>query len=95
MPEGDLLGKPIKLEPFQKRFILDIYDNPSGTRRGYLSIARKNSKTATIACILLAHIAGPEAVLNSRIISGAMSKEQAAEVYNYASKMVSLSSELS
>lgn len=95
VPEGDLLGKPIKLEPFQKRFILDIYDNSSGTRRGYLSIARKNSKTATIACILLAHIAGPEAVLNSRIISGAMSKEQAAEVYNYASKMVSLSSELS
>lgn len=93
--EGDLLGKPIKLEPFQLRFILDCYDNPAGTRRGYLSIARKNAKTATIACILLAHIAGPEAVQNSRIVSGAMSKEQAAEVYNYASKMVQLSPDLS
>lgn len=93
--EGDLIGKPIKLEPFQRKFILAVYDNPAGTRRAYLSIARKNAKTATIACLLLAHIAGPEAVLNSRIISGAMSREQAAEVYNYASKMVQLSAELS
>jgi len=93
--EGDLIGKPIKLEPFQKKFILAVYDNPAGTRRGFLSIARKNAKTATIACLLLAHIAGPEAVLNSRIVSGAMSKEQAAEVYNYASKMVQLSPDLS
>lgn len=93
--EGDLIGQPIKLEPFQKKFILSVYDNPAGTRRGFLSIARKNAKTATIACLLLAHIAGPEAVLNSRIVSGAMSKEQAAEVYNYASKMVQLSPELS
>ena len=94
VPEGDLIGKPIVLEPFQREFILGIYDNPVGTRRGYLSIARKNAKTATIACILLAHIVGPEAVQNSRIISGAMSKEQAAEVYNYASKMIALSPEL-
>lgn len=93
--EGDLIGKPIKLEPFQRKFILECYDNQAGTRRGYLSIARKNAKTATIACILLAHIVGPEAVLNSRIVSGAMSKEQAAEVYNYASKMVQMSPELS
>ena len=93
--EGDLIGQPIKMEPFQRRFILDIYDNPAGTKRAYLSIARKNSKTATIACLLLAHICGPEAVLNSRIVSGAMSREQAAEVYNYASKMIQLSPELS
>lgn len=95
VPEGDLIGKPVVLDKFQKRFILAVYDNPTGTRRAYLSMARKNGKTATIACILLAHIAGPEAVQNSRIISGAMSREQAAEVYNYASKMVQLSPKLS
>jgi phage terminase large subunit-like protein len=92
--EGDLIGKPIKLEPFQRDFILSVYDNPRGTRRGFLSIARKNAKTATIACLLLAHIVGPEAVQNSRIISGAMSRDQAAEVYNYASKMIQLSADL-
>lgn len=93
--EGDLIGKPLKLEPFQRRFILAVYDNPVGTRRAFLSIARKNAKTATIACLVLAHVVGPEAVQNSRIVSGAMSRDQAAEVYNYASKMIGLSPELS
>jgi len=94
VPEGDLQGQPLRLEPFQRRFILDIYDNQAGTRRAYLSMARKNAKTATIACILLAHIAGPEAIQNSRIVSGAMSRDQAAEVFNYASKMIGQSPEL-
>jgi phage terminase large subunit-like protein len=70
-PEGDLIGKPIKLEPFQRRFILDIYDNPYKTHSAYLSIARKNGKTALIGAILLAHLCGPEAVENSQIVSGA------------------------
>lgn len=95
VPEGMLLGQKIKLEPFQRQFILDVYDNPHGTGMGILSMPRKNAKTATIACLLLAHIAGPEAVQNSRIVSGARSREQAGEVYNYASKMVQMSPELS
>lgn len=93
--EGMLVGQNIKLAPFQRKFILDVYDNPEGTSMGILSMPRKNSKTATIACLLLAHIAGPEAVPNSRIVSGARSREQAGEVYNYASKMVMMSPELS
>ena len=95
VPEGMLVGQKLKLAPFQRKFILEVYDNPHGTGMGILSMPRKNSKTATIACLLLAHIAGPEAVQNSRIISGARSREQAGEVYNYASKMVQMSPELS
>lgn len=94
VPEGGLIGRPVKLLEFQRRFILDIYDNPAGTSRAYLSMARKNGKTATIAMILLAHIVGPEAYQNSRIISGARTRKQAAEVYNYAAKMVMISDEL-
>jgi phage terminase large subunit-like protein len=94
VPEGNLLGKPVKLLGFQRRFILEIYDNPAGTSRAYLSMARKNGKTATIAMILLAHIVGPEAYQNSRIVSGARTRKQAAEVYNYAAKMVMISPEL-
>lgn len=90
-PSGTQVGKPLKLMPFQKRFILEIYDNPVGTRRAYLSVGRKNGKTALIACILLAHLVGPEAKRNAQIISGAMSREQAAIVYDLASKMVALS----
>ncbi len=95
VPEGMLVGQKIKLEKFQKDFIKAVYDNPHGTGMGILSMPRKNSKTATIACLLLAHIAGPEAVQNSRIVSGARSREQAGEVYNYASKMIQMSPELS
>ena len=95
VPEGDLVGQPVVLADFQRRFILDVYDNPHGTDTGILSIARKNAKTGTIAFILLAHLVGPEAVRNSRIISGAMSRDQAGEVYNLASKCVMLSEKLS
>ena len=95
VPEGKLVGQPIVLADFQKQFILDIYDNPQNTRRAILSIARKNGKTGLIAGIVLAHLVGSEAQLNSQIISGARSRDQAAQVFNYASKMVMLSPKLS
>jgi phage terminase large subunit-like protein len=94
VPEGVLVGKLIRLLPFQKKFILDLYDNPNGTSRAILCIARKNGKTALIACLLLAHIVGPEAKRNSQIISGAKSREQASLVFKLACKMIDLSPEL-
>jgi phage terminase large subunit-like protein len=94
-PEGMLVGQPMKLDDFQKKFIKDVYDNKSLTRRAYLSIARKNGKTGLIAGIMLAHLVGPEAKQNSQIVSGAQSREQAGQVFNYASKMVMLSIQLS
>ena len=95
VPEGALVGKLMKLEPFQRKFICDVYDNPHRTRRAYLSIARKNGKTGLIAGILLAHVAGPEARLNAQIVSGAQSRDQASLVFSLAAKMVQLSPELS
>jgi phage terminase large subunit-like protein len=95
VPEGKLVGKPMRLDPFQKRFILEVYDNPVGTTEGILSIGRKNGKTGLIAGIVLAHTAGPEARLNSQIVSGARSRDQAALVFNLAAKMVQLSPDLS
>ena len=91
IPEGDKVGQPVVLAEFQIVFILAIYDNPAVTDTAILSIARKNAKTGLIAFLMLAHLVGPEAVQNSRIVSGAMSREQAAEVYNLASKCVALS----
>lgn len=95
VPEGALVGQPIQLADFQRDFILDIYDNPHITHTAILAIARKNAKTATIACILLAHICGPEAVLNSQIVSGAMSRDQASLVYKLAVKIINLDPRLS
>lgn len=90
VPEGKLIGQPMKLDDFQKDFLLDVYDNPVGTSRAILSIARKNGKTGLIAGILLAHLVGPEAVQNSQIVSGAMSREQAALVFSLSVKMINL-----
>jgi len=94
VPEGDLLGQMIKLEPFQRAFILSVYDNPHGTKTAVLCIGRKNGKTALIVGLLLAHTLGPEAVENSQIVSGALSKDQAAIVFKLARKMIEGSPEL-
>lgn len=94
-PDGAHVGKPLVLAEFQKQFIRDIYDNPHGTRRAILSVSRKNGKSGLIAGLLLAHLVGPEAKQNAQIISGAMSRDQAALVFNLAAKMVQLSPKLS
>lgn len=94
VPEGKLMGQPMVLKAFQKKFLLEIYDNPAGTSRAYLSIARKNGKTALIAAIVLGHLVGPEAIENSQITSGARSRKQAALVYKLAEKMVNLNPDL-
>lgn len=95
VPEGVLVGKPVRLSVFQEVFILAVYDNPHGTNEAILSIGRKNAKTALAAFLLLAHIAGPEAQINSELMSGARSRDQAAKVFNYAAKVIRFSPELS
>lgn len=94
IPSGELVGKPMRLEAFQKRFITEVYDNPYGTRRAYLSVARKNGKTGLIAGIVLAHLVGPEARRNTQIVSGAQSRDQAGIVFDLAAKMVEMSEKL-
>lgn len=94
VPEGALVGQRMKLATFQRRFIRAVYDNPKGTRKAYLSIARKNGKTALIAALVLVHLVGPEAQQNSQIVSGAMSRDQAAIVFKLAAKMVALNPKL-
>jgi len=93
-PEGAHVGRPLVLADFQKQFIRDVYDNPAGTRRAVLSIARKNGKSGLIAGLLLAHLIGPEARQNSQIVSGAMSRDQAALVFALACKMIQQSPKL-
>ena len=42
--EGAHVGQSITLMKFQKQFILEVYDNPAGTSRAYLSVAPKASR---------------------------------------------------
>jgi phage terminase large subunit-like protein len=94
-PDGEHVGKPMVLAEFQKEFINAVYGNPAGTRRAILTVGRKNGKSGLIAGLLLAHLVGPEAKQNAGLCSGAMSRDQAALVFNLASKMVQLSPKLS
>ena len=94
IPEGAGVGAAMVLADFQRDFIRDVYDNPAGTRRAFLTIARKNGKSGLIAALLLAHLVGPEAKRNAQLVSGAMSRDQAALVFGLASKMVQLNPRL-
>ena len=94
VPEGKDVGQPLKLRTFQRKIIQRIYDNPQGTRRALVSMGRKNAKTTLAACLLLLHLAGPEAQANAQLNSAAQSRDQAALLFGLAAKMVRLSPDL-
>ena len=95
VPEGELAGKPLRLEPFQVYFILSVFDNPHLTRKAILSVGRRSGKTFTVAVILLAFLVGPEARLNTYIASAALNRDQAAITYRMMSLMLMASPRLS
>jgi phage terminase large subunit-like protein len=96
IPEGQHVGKPLKLQPWQKDWIGTVYDNEAGTRRAILSTGRKCGKTTLSAALLLAHLVGPPARSkpNSQLFSAAQSRDQAAIIFSLASKMVRLNPDL-
>src|SRR6185295_9102079 len=95
VPEGMLVGQPVRLEPFQKKFFRELLDEKKPISTAIWSMARKNAKTAAIAMLVLVFVVGPEARQNSQIVSGAMSRDQAAMVFDYCTKMIRMSDELS
>jgi phage terminase large subunit-like protein len=97
IPSGSHAGQPFKLTRFQRRFITDLYDNPAGSRRGFLSTGRKSGKTLLLAALMLCHLCGPAAKArpNSQLYSCAQSRDQAGLIFDAAVKMVRLNSVLS
>ena len=94
VPEGKLIGQPVKLSRWQKIEISRIYDNPAKTRRAILSFGRKNGKTSLAAFLLLAHLCGPTRRPNSQLYSTAQSRDQAALIFQLAAKIVRMSPDL-
>lgn len=104
IPSGVGQGTNFRLREWQKKFVREIYSPhytaPDGrllrrVRRAILSIARKNGKTALIAALVLAHLVGPEAVVNGEVYSAANDREQAAQVFKFARQIVEADEELS
>jgi phage terminase large subunit-like protein len=92
--EGKRIGQPFLLDDWQKAEIVRIYDNPHGTRRAILSVARKCGKTGLASVLLLVHLIGPKARPNSQLYSTAQSREQAALIFAMAAKIVRMSPRL-
>lgn len=92
VPSGTGQGGFIKLRPWQKQFIFDVYapveDSKRRVRRAILSVARKNGKTLLIAALVLVHLVGPEAIPNGEIYSAANDREQAGQVFKFAKQLV-------
>ena len=93
VPEGKLVGQPVRLTGEQRGWIKQIYDTP--TRTFILSMGRKNAKTTFSAFLLLLHLCGTEAKANSQLYSAAQSRDQASILFSLAAKMVRMSHELS
>jgi phage terminase large subunit-like protein len=92
IPEGQFVGQPVKLRPWQKKIIREIYDTP--TRRAIVSFGRKNAKTTLSGFLCLLHLVGPEHRPNSQLFSAAQSRDQAAILFNLMVKIVRQSPEL-
>jgi hypothetical protein len=91
LPEGSHIGRKLTLPDFMREDFRAIYDNPAGARRAIISRGRKNAKTSECAFLLLLHLCGREAKLNSQLYSCAQSRDQAAVVFSIAAKIVRLS----
>ncbi len=94
VPDGEDVGKPVRLRAWQRRELEKIYNNPHGTRRALLSFGRKNAKTTLSAMIVLLHLCGPEARVNGQLYSAAQSRDQAAILFSLACKIVRFSPDL-
>jgi phage terminase large subunit-like protein len=93
VPGGRHVGEPIRLLPFQREIVENIYSTP--TRRVIVSMARQNGKTLLAACLLLLHLAGERYKQNGLCVSTALTRDQAGLLFDAAAKMVRLSPELS
>lgn len=94
IPEGPRVGQPFHLEDFQVCFVLSIFDGPRKARRAYLSLGRKGGKTALSAALCIVFLLTKLGHRNGHMASGALSRDQAGQLYNYMSKIVQLSPKL-
>jgi len=94
VPEGDFVGQPLILRPFQKHIIRSIYDAEPRPRYVIITMGKKNAKTTLSGVLLLLNICGPESKPNSQLYSTGQSRKQAATIYKLACKMLNFAPDL-
>ena len=80
MSEGPLAGQPLKLLPFQRRFIYGLMRNSEAT----LTIGRGNGETTLAAALGAAAVAGPLAGTRAQTVVVAASLGQARIAFEHA-----------
>lgn len=89
---GRLAGKPLRIRPWQREIIEEIYavddQGHRPVRTAVLSMGRKNGKTGLAAALGLCHLAGPEAEARGEVYSAANDRAQAAKLFNEMSAMI-------
>lgn len=82
---GKLAGTTMKMRPWQRDFIEAVYAEDGEGRRpvrtAVLSMARKNGKTQLAAGLGLCHLCGPEAEPRGEVYSAALTRDQAAKLF--------------
>ncbi|WP_122519190.1 terminase large subunit [Pannonibacter phragmitetus] len=82
---GKLAGTAMKIRPWQRKFIEAVYAETADGRRpvrtAVLSMARKNGKTQLAAGLALCHLMGPEAEPRGEVYSAALTRDQAAKLF--------------
>jgi phage terminase large subunit-like protein len=99
VPAGKFIGEPLRLRPFQMKFIRRVYnelydDGRRKVRQALLSIARRGGKTLLASVLLLCHLVGPMRKQNSTIISAATTRKQAGIVFKFVASMVRMNKTL-
>jgi phage terminase large subunit-like protein len=82
---GKLAGGTMEMRPWQREFIEAVYAEDAKGRRpvrtAILSMARKNGKTQLAAGLALCHLMGPESEQRGEVYSAALTRDQAAKLF--------------
>ena len=84
--KGPLAGRRMKLLPFQREFVTEIYGDldAKGLRRrriGIQSCPKGQGKSGLVAGLVLCHLLGPEAEVRGEVYSAAIDRGQAALIF--------------
>jgi len=96
--KGEWAGQKIKLMPWQKRIIRDVFGtlNPDGTRQYrtvYIEIPRKNGKT-TLASAVALYLLFADSEAGAEIFSAAHDRDQACIAFDLAAEQIRMTPEL-
>lgn len=89
---GELANTKLRLRPFQKKFIRDVYrinkQKTRPVRTAIFSLGRKNGKTQLAAALALCHLCGPESESRGEIYACANDRFQASKIFNEMVAMI-------